>query len=135
MMFKKKGSIVEKMVIIVTSRIQGVINDKNGLLVISSYNEGIKSIESVLNDSLLSFIVNDNNTIEDTNNTPIAKDKQNKDCSLLFTLHIILQFRMHFSTSVINGLLMQILQSHWSKSLLSRTGAAAAKRTPIYWKT
>ena len=77
MIFKKKGSIVEKIVIIVTSRIQGVINDKNGLLVISSYNEGIKSIESVLNDSLLSFIVNDNNTIEDTNNTPIAKDKQN----------------------------------------------------------
>ena len=48
MIFKKKGSIVEKIVIIVTSRIQGVINDKNGLLVISSYNEGIKRYDSSL---------------------------------------------------------------------------------------
>ena len=135
MIFKKKGSIVEKIVIIVTSRIQGVINDKNGLLVISSYNEGIKSIESVLNDSLLSFIVNDNNTIEDTNNTPIAKDKQNKDCSLLFTLHIILQFLIHFSISVINGFVLHILQSQVSNNLLSNTGAAAANNTPIYWNT
>ena len=135
MIFKKKGSIVEKIVIIVTSRIQGMIKDKKGLLVISSYNEGIKSIESVLNDSLLSLIVNDNKTIDDTNNTPIANERQNNDCSLLLTLHIILQFLIHFSISVINGFVLHIVQSQVSNNLLSKTGAAAANNTPIYWKT
>ena len=56
MMFKKNGSIVEKMVIIVVSNIHGMIKLTNGLLLINSYNEGMNSILSVLNDSLLSDI-------------------------------------------------------------------------------
>ena len=80
MMFKKKGSIVEKIVIIVTSRIQGTIKERKGLFVMSSYKDGMKSIDSLLNDSLLSFTVNDNSTIDITKNTPIANDKHYKEC-------------------------------------------------------
>ena len=79
MIFKKKGSIVEKMVIIVVSNIHGMIKLTNGLLLINSYNEGMNSILSVLNDSLRSDIFHDNKPIDNTNNTPISNDNVNND--------------------------------------------------------
>ena len=98
-MFKKKGSIVEKIVIIVTSSTQGVIKVKNGLLCINWYNDGINDIESVLKESFFSVISKLNKIILKIKKAPIDKLKVYKLVWFAFTLHIILQFLIHFSIS------------------------------------
>ena len=66
------------MVIIVVSNIHGMIKLTNGLLLINSYNEGMNSILSVLNDSLRSDIFHDNKPIDNT----MEDTKENKAFSL-----------------------------------------------------